>query len=401
MKYIVILGDGMADMPVPELGGMTPLEKAYKPNIDLLAKKGVVGMVKTIPDGMPAGSDTANLSVMGYDPKKYYSGRSPLEAASIGVKLNNSDVTYRCNLVTLSDEEKYEDCTMLDYSAGEISTEEADQLICALKKHVEKDGVELYTGVSYRHCLVLRNADTGTELTPPHDISLKPILEYVPKGGNAALLYNIMKKSREVFSEHPVNKKRIADGKNPATSVWFWGEGRKPSLPLFYNEHNLKGTVISAVDLIKGIAKCAGMESIDVVGATGNIDTNFAGKADAAIKALRSGAEFVYVHIEAPDECGHRHEVENKILSIEKIDNEIVGPILKAMEGEEYSMLVLPDHPTPLTLRTHVADPVPFVMYRSTEDITSGVDMYSEKAGKSTGVFENSGPALLKRFLSR
>lgn len=399
MKYIVILGDGMADYPVSELGNKTPLEKAFKPNIDALAKNGLVGMVKTIPDGMPPGSDTANLSVMGYAPEVYYSGRSPLEAASIGVKLNAEDVTYRCNFVTLSSAENYEDADMVDYSAGEISTREADELIKALKPHIEKEGIELYTGVSYRHCLVLRNADTGTDLTPPHDISLKPIKEHLPKGTNAEVLYDIMKKSREILKDHPVNKKRIEQGKNPAVSAWFWGEGRKPSLTLFEELHGKKGSVISAVDLIKGIALCSGMQSIDVEGVTGNVDTNFSGKAQAAIDALKSGSDFVYVHMEAPDECGHRHEIDNKVLAIELIDKEVVGPVVEAMQGEDFSVLVLPDHPTPLALMTHVGEPVPFVLYRSNSDKVNGAELYSEKEGEKTGLYFESGPALLSHFL--
>ena len=399
MKYVVILGDGMADYPVEELQGKTPLEVAAKPNMDLLAQKGEVGLVKTIPDGMTAGSDTANLSVMGYAPEKYYSGRSPLEAASIGVALNPEDVTYRCNFVTLSDTEHYEDATMLDYSAGEISTEEARELIEALSGYFQIPDVEFYAGVSYRHCLVLRHADTGTQLTPPHDISLKPIAGHLPQNGNSDLLYRIMKESRSLLEDHPVNKKRIAEGKNPANSVWFWGEGRKPALPLFKTMHGLNAAVISAVDLIKGIAKCAEMQSIDVPGATGNVDTNFAGKAQAAVDALKNGADFVYVHMEAPDECGHRHEVDHKILAIEKIDSDVVGKIIKELQGEDYSMLILPDHPTPLCTRTHAADPVPYMLYRSNADCASGVQSYTEKEAEKTGVFVSSGPELLKKFL--
>ena len=399
MKYVVILGDGMADYPVEELQGKTPLEVAAKPNMDLLAQKGEVGLVKTIPDGMTAGSDTANLSVMGYAPEKYYSGRSPLEAASIGVALNPEDVTYRCNFVTLSDTEHYEDATMLDYSAGEISTEEARELIEALSGYFQIPDVEFYAGVSYRHCLVLRHADTGTQLTPPHDISLKPIAGHLPQNGNSDLLYRIMKESRSLLEDHPVNKKRIAEGKNPANSVWFWGEGRKPALPLFKTMHGLNAAVISAVDLIKGIAKCAEMQSIEVPGATGNVDTNFAGKAQAAVDALKNGADFVYVHMEAPDECGHRHEVDHKILAIEKIDSDVVGKIIKELQGEDYSMLILPDHPTPLCTRTHAADPVPYILYRSNADCASGVQSYTEKEAEKTGVFVSSGPELLKKFL--
>ena len=400
MKYIVVLGDGMADWPVKELDGKTPLDVAVKPNIDKCAREGLVGMVKTVPDGMKPGSDTANLSVMGYDPKECYSGRSPLEAASIGVDLNPEDVTYRCNMVMLSGEEDVADTTMMDYCAGEISTAEADELISALREEIAKDGIELYTGVSYRHCLVLRDAETGADLTPPHDISLKPVRDYLPKGTNSELLLSIINTSRRIFKDHPVNLKRIAEGKHPATSVWFWGEGRKPSLKLFEDEYGLKGAVISAVDLIKGIAICAGMDSIDVEGATGNVDTNFKGKAMAAVKALRDGADYVYIHMEAPDECGHRHEVDNKILSIEKIDSDVVRVIKEEMAGEDYSMMILTDHPTPIEVMTHVSDPVPFVIYRSGKVLGNGAHMYSEKEGEKTGLFFESGPALLKYFLT-
>ena len=245
----------------------------------------------------------------------------------------------------------------------------------------------------------MRNADTGTDLTPPHDISLRPIKEHLPKGTNAEVLYDIMKRSRDILKDHPVNKKRISEGKNHAVSVWFWGEGRKPSLPLFEDLHHKKASVISAVDLIKGIAICSGMNSIDVENVTGNIDTNFSGKAQAAVKALKDGSDFVYIHMEAPDECGHRHEIDNKILAIELIDKEVVGPVMQAMEGEDVSVLVLPDHPTPLSLMTHVADPVPFVLYRSNSDDNNGAEMYSEKEGEKTGLFFESGPALLNAFL--
>ena len=402
MKYIVILGDGMADFKVEELGEQTPLEAANKPYMDFLAKNGEVGMVRTVPEGMKPGSDTANLSVMGYAPQKYYTGRSPLEAASIGIKLNPKDVTYRCNLVTLSNEENYEDTTMVDYSADEISTAEADEIIKSLRPAFEKEGVEIYTGVSYRHCLVIRNANTGTELTPPHDISLKPVKGHLPTGENGELLYKLMKISREILKDHPVNQKRIAAGKRPATSAWFWGEGRKPALSDFYKEYGLKGSVISAVDLIKGIAKCANMESIDVEGATGNVDTNFKGKAVAAVEALKNGSDFVYIHMEAPDECGHRHEIENKVKAIELIDEEVVGRVLKEMEesGEEFSIMVLPDHPTPLALMTHISDPVPFVIYRSGKQGDHPAERYTEDEGRATGVFYSDGPSLLKHFLN-
>jgi 2,3-bisphosphoglycerate-independent phosphoglycerate mutase len=399
LKHIVILGDGMADVPVKELGGKTPLEAAAKPNIDFLAAGGEVGLVKTIPDGLNPGSDTANLSVLGYDPRKYYSGRSPLEAVSIGIHLNEQDVTYRCNLVTLSEEKEYGDAVMLDYSSDEISTAESKIIIRFLSEKFAHKGVELYAGVSYRHCLVIRDASDGTDLVPPHDISDKQIGAYLPRGGNAALLLDLMRMSYDLLKDHPVNLKRIKNGKKPATSVWFWGEGRKPALPDFYEKTGKKGAVISAVDLIKGIAICAGMRSIDVPGATGNIDTNFEGKAAAALDALLNGADFVYIHIEAPDECGHRHEIANKVRAIELIDEKVVGPIIKEMNArqDDFSVMVLPDHPTPLSLRTHTAEPVPYLIYRSGEKGPGG--RYDEKGAKESGLFMPEGYLLLNYFL--
>ena len=399
MKYIVILGDGMADYPLTELGNKTPLEAAHKPNMDFLAGRGEVGLVKTIPDGLKPGSDTANLSVMGYDPRKYYSGRSPLEAVSIGIALTDEDVTYRCNLVTLSDTQRYEDKVMLDYSSDEITTPEADELISFLDGHFKKLGVELYTGVSYRHCLVLRDAETGTDLTPPHDISDKCVGEHLPKDGNAELLLQMMKLSNELLKDHPVNLRRIQNGKKPANSVWFWGEGRKPALSPFYEKYHKKGAVISAVDLIKGIAICAGMKSIDVPGVTGNIDTNFEGKTAAALDALANGDDFIYIHIEAPDECGHRHEIGNKVRAIELIDEKVTGPIIDEMKKRQvdFSMMILPDHPTPLSLRTHTAEPVPYLIYRSDRETGSGAK-YDENNAKNSGLFIAEGHLLLDYF---
>jgi len=388
----------MADYPVKELGNKTPLEAASKPNIDFMAQMGEVGLVQTIPEGLTPGSDTANLSVLGYDPRKYYSGRSPLEAVSIGISLNEEDVTYRCNLVTLSEEKKYENAVMLDYSADEISTAESSVIIEFLSEKFRDKGVELFAGVSYRHCLVLRNASDGTTLTPPHDISDKKVDAYLPKNGNAALLLELMQESYGLLRDHPVNIERIRNGKRPATSVWFWGEGRKPALPDFYEKTGRKGAVISAVDLIKGIAICAGMQSIDVPGATGNIDTNFEGKAAAALSALEKGADFVYIHIEAPDECGHRHETEGKVRSIELIDEKVAGPILKEMNKrqEDFSVMVLPDHPTPLSLRTHTAEPVPYLIYRSRAQGPGG--RYDEAGARESGLFVSEGHLLLDYF---
>ncbi len=400
MKYVVVLGDGMADYAVDEFGGKTILEMAEKPNMDYMAKHGEMGLVKTVLDGMKPGSDVANLSVMGYDTRKCYSGRSPLEAASIGVKLKDNDVTFRTNLVTLSDEENYEDKTMLDYSAGEISTEEAAELIAAVEDALHTDMIHFYSGVSYRHLLVWEGGSTKVSLTPPHDISDKKIDGHLPEGEGADKLLEMMKKSEEILKNHPVNKKRVAEGKNPANSIWIWGEGTKPQLENFKDKYGLDGSVISAVDLIKGIAICAGMNSIDVEGANGNYNTNFDGKAKAALDALLSGSDFVYVHLEGPDECGHQGDAEHKKLAVEKIDEKIIGYLRKNLEerGIDYKMLVLPDHPTPIKLKTHVSDPVPYIIYDSRKSADGKLD-YTEKNAKQTGIYIDKGHELMEHFL--
>lgn len=389
MKYIVMLGDGMADYPNDALGKRTVLEAANTPNMDYLAQNGAVGLAKTVPDGMSPGSDTANLSVMGYDPKIYYTGRSPLEAVSIGIDLDPTDVTFRCNLVTLSDTDNYEDATMVDYSAGEISTQEASELINYLNGHFKTENINLYAGVSYRHCLVIKGAKTGGIMTPPHDISLKPIKEHLPKGENSELLLSMMKKSHELLKNHPINIKRMAQGKNPANSCWFWGEGTKPAVTSFEEKFGIKGGVISAVDLIKGIGICAGHKCIEVEGATGNYDTNFAGKAKAAVEFLDSGYDYVYIHVEAADECGHHNDHKHKVESVEAIDREILGYVIPQMEqrGEPFTILLMPDHPTPLSLMTHVSDPVPFVLYRSDKKLLPNAKVYTEKAAADTGLY--------------
>ena len=401
MKYIVVLGDGMADYAVKELGGKTVLDAAYKPNMDYMSAHGELGLVKTVPDGMKPGSDVANLSVMGYDTGKCYSGRSPLEAASIGVKLRDSDVTFRANLVTLSDDEPYENKTMLDYSAGEISTGEAAQLIDAVEKELHTDLIHFYSGVSYRHLMVWDGGSLNVNLTPPHDISDKKISDHLPKGENADKLLELMKKSEMILKNHPVNKKRIAEGKNPASSIWLWGEGSKPQLENFKEKYGLKASVISAVDLIKGIAVCAGMKSIDVEGATGNWDTNFEGKAQAALDTLTAdGADLVYIHMEAPDECGHQGDAGKKKLSVELIDEKVVGFLRKKLGelGIDYKMLIMPDHPTPISLKTHVSDPVPYVIYKSYDETGSKLD-YNEKNAAETGIYTPIGHELMKHFI--
>ena len=401
MKYIVILGDGMADYGIDEFDGKTVLDVADKPNIDYMSRHGELGLVKTVADGMKPGSDVANLSVMGYDTKQYYTGRSPLEAASIGVPLKDSDVTFRCNLVTLSDEENYEDKTMLDYSSGEITTDESRELIKSIAKELDTDIIKFYPGVSYRHLTVWDGGSTNVSLTPPHDISDKKIKDYLPSGDHAGEILEMMKKSEKILKNHPVNLERIKNGKNPATSMWIWGEGKKPQLSLFEEKYGLKGSVISAVDLIKGIAICAGMRSIDVDGTTGTYETNFDGKADAALKALLDdGDDFVYIHMEAPDECGHQGDAPHKKLSVELIDEKVVGKIRKVLSEKNvaYKMLIMPDHPTPIKLKTHVSDPVPYIIYSSDESVSSNLD-YNEENAKKTGIYIQEGCTLMDKFL--
>jgi len=400
MKYVLILGDGMADYPVPQLNNKTPLEYAKKTNIDSLAKNAEVGMVKTVPDGIAPGSDVANLSVMGFDPKEYYTGRSPLEAVSMGLDLSDTDVALRCNLVTLSDEEDYSQKTMIDYSSDEISSAEAKELIEAVNAHFKNDTFCFYPGISYRHCLIWNNGLTGLKLTPPHDISGKKIADYLPKGDDNKPLLDMMIKSYNILKDHPVNKARIAKGLRPANSIWLWGEGKRPSLSRFDEKYGIKGSVISAVDLIKGIGILAGLKNIEVEGATGNIHTNFLGKAQAALKELESGQDFIYLHVEAPDECGHRNEIENKVKSIELIDEQIVGTILKGLEKyDDYRIMILPDHPTPLSLMTHTAEPVPFLLYQKSKLNKNGVENYTEEQAKTTGIYFPEGYKLMDYFI--
>lgn len=404
MKYIVILGDGMADYPVDAFDGKTILEAAEKPTIDYMAQHGELGMVKTVQDGMKPGSDVANLSVMGYDTKKCYSGRSPLEAASIGVEMKDDDVTFRTNLVTLSDEEKYEDKTMLDYSSGEITTEEAAQLMKAVAAELDTDEIKFYPGISYRHLCVWSGGSTNVDMTPPHDISDRKIAGHLPKGDGAEKFIEMMKASEKILKEHPVNKARKEAGKNPATSIWLWGEGTKPQLDNFEEKFGIKGSVISAVDLIKGIAKCAGMNSIDVEGATGNCETNWEGKAQAALDTLLDGYDFVYVHMEAPDEMGHQGAPEKKKFAVETIDKKVVKFLKDELEarGIDYRMMILPDHPTPIKLKTHVSDPVPYIIYDSTAETDSNKGLtYTEENGKKTGIYIQEGYTLMNKFLQK
>ena len=402
MKYVVVLYDGMADYPIDVLDNKTPMMAAEKPIFDSLAKKGEVGLVKTIGDGLKPGSEIGNLTVMGYDPRKYYTGRSPLEAISIGVKMAEDDIALRCNLVTLSDEADYDDKTMVDYSAGDISSEEAAEIIKSVQEAFGGGEFDFYSGVSYRHCLIHHKGttDLGT-MTPPHDISGRVVGPHISDSENAKKLTDLMRKSYDLLKDHPVNKKRIAQGKRPANSIWLWGEGTRPELPAFSDIYGIKGTVISAVDLLKGIAIAAGMDAPDVPGATGYIDTNFEGKANAAVEALKTTSDFVYIHIEAPDECGHRFEPDNKVKSIEYIDSRVLPIVLKGLEeiGDDYKIMILPDHPTPLSTRTHASDPVPYMIYQKSKETDSGVDSIDEESAKLTGKYIENGYDLMPRFI--
>ena len=403
MKYAVVLGDGMADRKIESLGGKTCLEYAKTPNIDKLAPHAEAGMFRTVPAGFNPGSDVANMSVMGFDPKKYYSGRSPLEAVAMGIPLKDTDVTLRANLVTLSGDGAYEDMTMADYSSGEITTAEATELITFLKRHLDGDGLTLYPGISYRHCLVAENGATGHALTPPHDISDRKITDYLPKGRDAGKYIALMKRSHELLKHHPVNQRRIEEGKNPANSLWLWGEGTKPQLDDFARKTGLKGGVISAVDLVKGLALLSGMKFIPVEGATGNYDTNFKGKALAAADALiHGGLDYVYIHMEAPDECGHHGDAAHKVYSIERIDGDVVKTLIEKFEeaGEDYCLLICPDHPTPCAIKTHSSDPVPYLLYSNVKDMGNGAARYTEDEAAKTGIFIENGFELIDRMLS-
>ena len=397
MKYIVILGDGMSDEPVEALGGRTPLEAANIPTMDYFAAAGELGMVQNVPAGMSPGSEIANLSVMGYDPKEVFTGRSPLEALSVGVDMEPDDVIFRCNLVTLGQEEGYENKTILDHSSGEISTEDADILMDAIRAHFNNETFQFYTGTSYRHILVWKKGRLA-QLEPPHDHLTQVIGPWLPKED---VLRSFMEKSFDILDNHPLNQARAAQGKNKGNSLWFWGAGTKPSLPSFREKTGLTGTMISAVDLLKGIGVGSGMKIVNVPGATGSIDTNWEGKAEAAIKALQD-SDFVYIHVEAPDEMAHQGLAEEKVKAIEYLDARIIAPVKKALEdaGEDFRILVLPDHPNLLRLRTHVGDPVPYVLYDSTRQRRTNMH-YSEAEARATGIFEPEGYKLLDKLLRR
>ena len=398
MKYLVLIPDGMADVKIEQLGNKTPMQAAKKPTMDALAKKSLVGTVSNVPAGMVPESDTANMAILSFDPKIYSKGRSPLEAMSMGLEMQPDETAYRCNVVTLSEDGDYDEKIILDHSADEITTPEADELIKALDDELGSDIRHFYTGVSYRHCLLWKNGDDKYPFMRPHDILGKQIKEYLPKAENGgAEFYELMRKSFDILNHHPVNEARRARGLKPANSAWLWSPGKKPQLPNFKEKWGLDAAVISAVDLIKGIGICAGMKSIDVEGATGNVHTNYQGKAQAAIKAFADGYDYVYIHVEAPDECGHRAETENKVLSIEKIDAEILAPVLSYLQGcgEDYRIMVLPDHPTPIFMRTHTSDPVPFFIYDSTKD-TTGVSTFDEDNASATGYYVADGYRLME-----
>lgn len=398
MKYIVVLGDGMADEPIAQLGGRTPLEAADTPVMDELAARSEIGLVRTIPDGMKPGSDTANLAVMGYDPKKYYTGRSPLEALSIGVPMEDSDVALRCNIVTLSEEESYAQKRIIDHSSGEISTEDAAVLLEAVRAELENDTYRFYVGTSYRHCTIWKNGSV-VPLTPPHDHLGEVIGEYLPEDD---ILRRMQERSYEILANHPINVERKAKGLNPANSLWFWGAGTKPMLSSFEALYGKQGVMISAVDLLKGIAVGAGMRNVIVPGANGGLHTNYEGKAQAAVDALlKEGADFAYIHLEAPDEMGHQGSLERKLQAIENLDSRILRIVKEQMDasGEPYRLLLLPDHPTPLRIRTHSADPVPYLLYDSTSPVGSHVT-YNERTAKESGIYREQGYRMMNYLLN-
>lgn len=400
MKYVVVLGDGMADRPIAKLNNQTPLAYAKTPMMDELATKSEIGMVHTVPDGMSPGSDTANLSVLGYDPKKYYSGRSPLEALSIGVPMKKTDVALRCNLVTLSEEDvPYEEQTIIDHSSGEISTEDAKILLDAVKDALGREGYTFYLGTSYRHCLVIEQG-TVMPLTPPHDVLGQTIGAYLPKD---AVLRDMMEKSFSVLKNHPLNIARKEAGLNPANSCWFWGAGTRPALTSFEEKTGKKGAMISAVDLLKGIAVGSAMKVITVEGANGGLHTNYEGKAKAAVDVLtEEDYDFVYVHVEAPDEMGHQGSVERKVEAIEKLDEKVIRPIYEGLKekGVDFRMLVLPDHPTPICIRTHSGDSVPYMLYDSTDEKHEN-RAYNEAEAQATGIYEKDGYRLIDTLLEK
>ena len=400
MRYVVVLGDGMADEPIESLQSKTPLEYADTPAMDRLSKKAEIGLVHTIPEGMKPGSDTANLAVLGYDPKKYYSGRSPLEALSIGVPMKDTDIALRCNIVTISEEDlPFEEHTIIDHSADEISTEDCAVLLNAVKEVLETEVYHFYVGTSYRHCLIWEKGEV-VDLTPPHDVLGQVIGQYLPKD---QMLREMMKKSYEILKDHPLNIERKKQGLHPANCCWFWGAGTKPQLSDFQEKTGKKGMMISAVDLLKGIATGAGMGVSIVEGANGGLETNYEGKTQAALKALlEDGYDFAYIHVEAPDEMGHQGSVEKKVKAIQYLDQRVIGPLTKALDEKkvEYRLLVLPDHPTPIRVRTHTSDPVPYLLYDSTQPMEQTWD-YNERSGKASGNYIAEGYKLIEHLFEK
>lgn len=398
-KFIVVLGDGMADEPIESLGGKTPLEYADTPALDRLSKRSEIGLVHTIPEGMKPGSDTANLSVLGYDPKIYYSGRSPLEALSIGVPMKDTDIALRCNIVTISENDvPFEEQIIIDHSSGEISTEDCAVLLNAVKEELQNETYQFYVGTSYRHCLIW-NRGQVLELSQPHDVLGQVIGQYLPSDEN---LLSMMKRSYEILKDHPLNIERKKKGLNPANCCWFWGAGTKPMLSSFEEKNGVKGMMVSAVDLLKGIAVGAGMGVAHVEGANGGLNTNYEGKTQAALDALKNGYDFAYIHVEAPDEMGHQGSVEKKVKAIEYLDQRVIGPLTRALDEEktDYRLLVMPDHPTPIRVRTHTADSVPYLIYDST-DLQSHTWNYNEKEAKESGNFVAKGHTIIDKLLQK
>jgi 2,3-bisphosphoglycerate-independent phosphoglycerate mutase len=398
MKYVILLGDGMSDWPVAELGDKTPLQAAHTPNMDRLARLGRTGQAQTIPEGMSTGSDVAALTILGYEARHLYTGRSPLEAASIGIQLQPSDVAFRCNLVVLGEADGQ--CTMADFSGGHITTEEAGQLIETLNHELGSDAFQFYPGVSYRHCLVWHDGRLDVQLTPPHDITGRSIAEYLPTGDGAAELQRMMDASQAIFRDHPINRYRREHGESPISSIWLWGAGKRPQIPSFHEKFGLTGAVISAVDLHKGLAIYAGLEPISVPGATGWLDTNYAGKVEHALEALQT-KDFVFLHVEAPDEAGHQGDVKAKVQAIEDFDAEVVGPMLDGLPKhfDAYRVLLLPDHPTPIVLKTHVREPVPIALYGTGVE-PDAVQTYDESVREKGSLNIQHGIKLIEILLS-
>jgi 2,3-bisphosphoglycerate-independent phosphoglycerate mutase len=400
VKYLIIVPDGCADRPIPSLDGRTPLEAVGLEYINELAKVSETGMVKTIPDGIPPGSDAANLSVMGFDPSVYLTGRSPLEAVSMGIEMSDTDVAFRTNLVTLEGDGAYDELIIKDHSSGDISSEESRILIELIEKELGGGDIHFYPGVSYRHAMIVNDGRVDYDTTPPHDVLTQRVGGNLPKGEGAERIEQLMRKSYDILRDHPVNRARVEKGLNPANSIWIWGQGKKPKLPSFYDKYGIEGAVISAVDLIKGIGLCAGLRARMIPGATGTLLTNFRGKADGAIEEFKSGRDFVYIHIEAPDECSHQGDLNGKLESLEKTDKEVFKPVFEYLQGtgEAFKILIVPDHRTPIEIRTHSSEPVPFVLYESENALPRDEDKAFSESSGSKGTYYDSGCALAERF---